>query len=57
MPLDPHKVHTYSIRRPKVELPIIRQLANALKTSPARMMNEAFQAHLPRLMKKAGIKT
>ncbi len=55
MPFDPHKYHTYSIRRPKPELGQIRQLASALGTTPARLMNTVFQENLPKLLRKAGI--
>lgn len=55
MPVNPLKVHTYSIRRPKSEMKLIREVARRLGTSPTALMTEAWTRRFPSLLKKAGM--
>ena len=55
MPVDPTKTHTYSVRRPKLELKTLRELSRRLGTTPSRLINEAFERRLPELLRKAGL--
>lgn len=55
MPLDSTKTHTFSIRRPKSDLALIRELARRLKSKPSTLISEAFKANMPALMMKAGM--
>lgn len=55
MPVNPLKIHTYSVRRPKSELQLLRELARRLGKTPGRLISEAFERRLPSLIKKAGL--
>lgn len=55
MPVNPVHKHTISIRRPKSELAMLRELARVLKSTPTRLISDAFDRALPGLLREAGL--
>jgi len=52
MPVDPTKFHTFSVRRPKSDLPRLRELARLLSKSTAKLIVEAIDAGLPVVLER-----
>ncbi len=53
MPTNRMRTHTFSVRTPKDDMRLLRELARKLGTTPSKLFADALRNRLPSLIKKA----